>query len=185
MFIFFFCFFAVLFFYREGLSLCVHFIVQPKVVEGSWDVNLRARSRFLPRIRVQLSSKKFTDAISWNRIGGLEILIHEDLWTRLSDNEKENLFIWSVISAQRRPVFFRILFGSSYAVIDRDVQLNGGEILSFVSMLKSVALFRTEHPPSPLGSLLSGLSLLGPGLLGSPRSLEDRIKDVVQRGQTA
>lgn len=160
-------------FFRELFCFILVWIADAKPVELSTeDIKIQAKTT-LP-IQVVLSRRNIIEFCCFSTWFKRFFMVDERLWNELSCEQRQSLLIWGY-SAQIQRGFLRRLFKSfNVSASDRDCLVLGGQLQSLLSTLGVISNFRRTHEPSSLGTLLTGLSSLGPSVLDAWPPMADR-----------
>lgn len=164
----------ICFIHRELLTYLAVFLSKARKIElESFSFRIRAQLRTKPKI--YLAEANFIETFSLGTLTGPFLIVDQNLWASLSNEEREAYLAWSISANLRASTIERLLFRPRIETLDRDTALLSSHPLSVSSLLKKVIDFRLKTPPSSLGHWLTGLSFLGPSLLGEWPSHDQRM----------
>ena len=167
-------FFVILcFLSREILSTLLVWVTEGKnQTTTSEDIKLHALSRLT--IRIILTKRYVIEFCSFQTWSQRIFFVHEELWQNLDLDQREALLIWGYSSQIHASIVTRVWKQILISPVDRDSLIQGAQLKSLLSVMIAVDQFRESHPLSPLGHILSGLSLTGPSLLAPWQTIKER-----------
>lgn len=172
--------FIVVLFHREILSSIVSWMTAAEETSAPRaELTLKAHFNSVPRIF--LMKKPITESLGISFLLKKQVFVAEEFWNELSDLEREALLCWYYAALEKILTIGRIAGPFSFESIDRDVLVTARDPLAWVKLMEKAVAFRAKTPPSGLGTLLGGLSLLGPSLLMETMNEAQRRKAYADR----
>lgn len=136
------------------------------------DLKIQAVSK-IP-IEIILTNRDMIEFCSFQTWFKRVFFIDKNLWQNLQSDQREVLLLWGYCSQVHAPFLIRIAKQSLISPIDRDSLIQGAQLKSLLTTLVALDQFRSSHPLTPFGHIISGLSALGPSLLEPWQNLKER-----------
>jgi len=162
-------------FHREIIFEILEWLCQASRADsGRASVRLRASLKKSPHLYIMKTPLLETIVIP--RFFRDSLWVNPELWESLTENERECLLVWAQSSCDRNSFMSRVLGFTDPRTADRDCLLICQDPLSFPSLLDKAQTVRGKNPPTNVGTLFAGASLLGPPLIGEGVAANDRMK---------
>ncbi len=167
-------------FHREILSLIVRHLGQGQEY-FSPKAEIRLLAQVSRRVRLHLMQRPLCEVLVIPFFFQSCVYVQQELWDSLSLEEQESLLAWAIVGAERSTVIHRLLGPFDPRTIDRETLLLSQNPLAFPQILEKMKVFRYKNPPTAWGTLLLGLSVLGPSLIPGGPNAEIRTKSYVDQ----
>lgn len=166
-----------------GPEICYSFTrwssQMPDVLKGS-DVS-QVEGILNKRITVFVVDSLSAEALSFRLFFQQRVLIRANLWNSLGPEGRQNLLMWLSLASSSQNFWMRLIYGPQTHRTDRDLCLLSPASHDWAASLKVIYENRAAYPPTLWGSLLAGLTSLGPGYLQPMMDLGQRLKSLAQQ----
>lgn len=160
--------------HREILFAAVRFVSHAvPLEEGPWDLALKGAGRKTPT--VYLMNTPFIETVSLSCFNRYAVFISTGLWNSWNTEEKTAYLHWCYSTQLRALDLARILGFFDITIADRDTLLLSQNPSALIGALEKTIAYRVASHPSVFGSILAGLSFIGPALLVPVLSPNERL----------